>query len=325
VFTSSNAAAGNVVIALARGADGVLKRAGEFPTGGNGIGGGVDPLQSQNSIVLADDHQRLYVVNAGSNSSSTFGITADARLRLQRRLFVLNSDNSVVALALDDAGMPREVPVAHVLLGDTSEGPSTIAASQDGDFLFVTERSANTIDVVRADRDGALSVIERHPSSGAVPFGFAVTSRSQLVVSEAGGDAPNGAASSYDVGRDGALTAVTASLSTHQVAACWLVLSNNGHFAFVANAGSGSISAYAIESNGMLRALDRSGRTGVTSTPDATPLDMGLSKDGKFLYVLQTGSGTIGSFAVGADGHLTTLADTPGLAAAVGFQGLAAY
>jgi hypothetical protein len=71
VFTSSNAAAGNVVIALARGADGVLKRAGEFPTGGNGIGGGVDPLQSQNSIVLADDHQRLYVVNAGSNSSSS--------------------------------------------------------------------------------------------------------------------------------------------------------------------------------------------------------------------------------------------------------------
>jgi 6-phosphogluconolactonase len=342
VFTSSNAAAGNVVIAFARRADGVLKQAGEFPTGGNGVGGGVDPLQSQNSIVLGDDHQRLYVVNAGSNSISTFAIAANARLRLLsrvssggsrpislalsgRRLFVLNSDNSVVALALDDAGVPREFPVAHVSLGDASEGPSTIAAGQDGDFLFVTERSANTIDVVRADGDGALSVVERHPSSGAVPFGFAVTSRSELVVSEAGGDAPNGGASSYDVGHDGALTAVTASLSTHQAAACWLVLSNDGHFAFVANAGSGSISAYAIESNGVLRPLDPSGRTGVTSTPDATPLDMGLSKGGKFLYVLQTGSGTIGSFAVGADGHLTTLADTPGLATAAGFQGLAAY
>ncbi|HXD23348.1 MAG TPA: hypothetical protein VN613_08315, partial [Gemmatimonadaceae bacterium] len=67
------------------------------------------------------------------------------------------------------------------------------------------------------------------------------------------------------------------------------------------------------------------GRTGITTTPDATPLDMGVTRDGKFLYALQTGTGTIGSFAIASDGRLTTLADTPGLAAAAGFQGLAAY
>jgi 6-phosphogluconolactonase len=341
VFTSSNAVGGNVVFAFTRRGDGALSKTGEFPTGGNGVGGDVDPLQSQNSLVLADDRQHLYVVNAGSNTVSTFSIAPNATLRLvgtissggvrpislavtNHDMFVLNADNSVATLALDDAGVPRGAPVARVSLGDASDGPSTIAATRDGDFLFVTERSANAIDVLRADAHDVLSLVERHPSSGAVPFGFAVTKRAQVIVSEAAGDAPNGAASSYDLARDGSLTSITSSLSTHQAASCWLVLTNNDRFAFVANAGSGSISGYAVASNGTLTALDPSGRTGIT-TPDATPLDMSVTRDGKFLYALQTGTGTIGSFAIAADGRLTTLADTPGLAAAAGFQGLAAY
>jgi 6-phosphogluconolactonase len=342
VFTSSNSAAGNVVVAFARNGGGVLTKTGEFPTGGNGVGGGVDPLQSQNSVVLGEGHQRLYVVNAGSNSVSTFAVAQDATLRLlgtvpsagnrpislavsRHRLFVLNSDNSVISLALDDEGVPRTSPVGSVSLGDASDGPSTIAASANGDLLFVTQRSANAIDVLRADEHGSLSPVGRQTSSGASPFGFAVTRRSQLIVSEAAGDAPNGAASSYDIGHDGTLTTITSSVSTHQAAACWLVLTDNDHFAFVANAGSGSISGYAVGTAGTLTALDASGRTGVTNTADATPLDMNISRNGNLLYVLQTGTGTIGTFRIGIDGHLTALPDTPGLAAAAGFQGLAAY
>jgi len=342
VFTSSNGVGGNVVFAFARRADGVLSKTGEFPTGGNGVGGDVDPLQSQSSLLLADDRQHLYVVNAGSNTVSTFAVAPNAALRLlgtissggdrpislavsHHRMFVLNSDNSVAVLTLDDAGVPRGAPVTRVSLGDASDGPSTIGASRDGDLILVTERSANAINVLRTDAGGALALVERHPSTGAAPFGFAVTNRAQAIVSEASGDAPDGAASSYDIARNGSLTPVTSSLSTHQAAACWLVLSNNGRFAFVANAGSGSISGYSVASNGTLTALDPSGRTGITTTRDATPLDMGVTRDGKFLYALQTGTGTIGSFAIASDGRLTTLADTPGLAAAAGFQGLAAY
>ena len=112
------------------------------------------------------------------------------------------------------------------------------------------------------------------PSSGSTPFGFAFTPRSQLVVSEAAGDAPNGAASSYRFGPDGALELVSGSVSTHHGAA---------------------------------------------------PIDLGLSRGGRFLYVLEAGTGTIGAFAVGQDGHLEMLPDTPGLTAASGLQGLAAY
>jgi 6-phosphogluconolactonase (cycloisomerase 2 family) len=50
-----------------------------------------------------------------------------------------------------------------------------------------------------------------------------------------------------------------------------------------------------------------------------------LRSDGRFLYVLQTGTGSIGAFRVSEGGRLTTLPDTPGLSAAAGYQGLAAF
>jgi 6-phosphogluconolactonase len=52
---------------------------------------------------------------------------------------------------------------------------------------------------------------------------------------------------------------------------------------------------------------------------------MGNGRDGKFLYVLQTGTGTVGAFAFGTQGSLMTLPDTPGLVSTAGFQGLAAF
>jgi 6-phosphogluconolactonase (cycloisomerase 2 family) len=152
-----------------------------------------------------------------------------------------------------------------------------------------------------------------------------VTSRDQLIVSEASGAAPNGAVSSYALTSDGALSTVSASLSTHQAATCWLVLTRDGRFAFAANAGSGSISGYDVSPDGSLTALNADGRTGVTNGSGATPLDMDASQDGRFLFVLQTGAGTIGAFAIGNDGRLNVLPDTPGLSAAAGFQGLAAF
>jgi 6-phosphogluconolactonase (cycloisomerase 2 family) len=71
--------------------------------------------------------------------------------------------------------------------------------------------------------------------------------------------------------------------------------------------------------------LNADGRTGVTNGSGATPLDMDVSQDGRFLFVLQTGAGTIGAFAISNDGRLNVLPDTPGLSAAAGFQGLAAF
>lgn len=340
VYTSTNGASGNAVIAFARFENGTLAKIGEFPTGGSGIGGGVDPLESQGALAVSPDHQRLFVVNAGSNSVSTFAVSADASLRLlgtvgsggsspisltlsNGRLYVLNGDNSITGFAADGGALPQ--PVSHLSLGAASDGASTIGASRDGKFLFVTERAAGAVDVIAVGASGDLAVISRRASSGNGPFGFAVTSRNQLIVSEAAGSAPSGAVSSYALAADGSLSTLSPSLSTHQTATCWLVLTKSGRFAYAANAGSGSISGYDVSVDGSVTPLNANGRTGVTNGSGATPLDMDVTQDGKFLFVLQTGTGTIGAFAIGADGGLSVLADTPGLSAVAGFQGLAAF
>ena len=82
VYVSSNGMTGNSVIAFARLENGALAKIGEFETGGLGIGGGVDPLLSQGSLILSSGHKRLFVVNAGSNSISTFAVSEDASLSL---------------------------------------------------------------------------------------------------------------------------------------------------------------------------------------------------------------------------------------------------
>src|SRR5205823_3291251 len=85
-------------------------------------------------------------------------------------------------------------------------------------------------------------------SQGAAPFGFAVGLRDEIFVTEAAAST----ASSYTVGRDGTLRTVTPSAATHEAAACWAAVTKNGRFVFTANAGSDSISTFAVSPNGWL-------------------------------------------------------------------------
>jgi 6-phosphogluconolactonase (cycloisomerase 2 family) len=95
-----------------------------------------------------------------------------------------------------------------------------------------------------------------------------------------------------------------------QAAACWVVVSKNGRFAYTANAGSASISSYAIGHDGSLTLLDAV--AGQTATQ---PLDMGMSNNGRYLYVVSRVSGVINGFEVGHDGSLTPIETEAGIPA----------
>jgi 6-phosphogluconolactonase (cycloisomerase 2 family) len=101
-------------------------------------------------------------------------------------------------------------------------------------------------------------------------------------------------------------------------------VNNSGRFAYTANAGSATITGFSVAANGALSLLTSTGVTGDLGA-GAQPLDLDMSRNGNFLYVMKNGTGTIGAFAVGGDGGLTPLADTPGLVARAGYMGLAAY
>jgi 6-phosphogluconolactonase len=185
----------------------------------------------------------------------------------------------------------------------------------------VTERVSNSIDVFTV-RDGQLSTTPvLTQSAGAVPFGFDWTPRHQLVASEAG----SGSASSYSAFRNGSLSVRSAAVSTKQNAPCWLIATHDGRFVYTANAGSNSVTGFAVSPTGTLAILTASGMTGLLGA-GATPLDLDVSQDSKYLYVLKAGVNSIGAFVVNQNGSLTNLADgVGGLTNRSGQMGIAAY
>src|SRR5580693_5180730 len=74
VFVMTNAANRNEVISYKRAPDGSLQAAHRFATGGRGSGGNNDPLESQGSLTLSQDHSLLFAVNAGSGNISVFSV-----------------------------------------------------------------------------------------------------------------------------------------------------------------------------------------------------------------------------------------------------------
>lgn len=84
-----------------------------------------------------------------------------------------------------------------------------------------------------------------------------------------------------------------------------MVVTGNGRYAYTTNTGSGSISAYEIGHDGTLSLLDADGLTAVTG---GAPIDAALSRDSRFLYVLNAALHRIDAFRVESDGGLTPLA-----------------
>jgi 6-phosphogluconolactonase (cycloisomerase 2 family) len=191
-----------------------------------------------------------------------------------------------------------------------------------GRILVVTEKATNQISTYVVDKDGLASGPNAQASAGVTPFGFAFDDRGRLFVSEAFGGAPDAsAASSYSLSSSGLLTVITPSEGTTETSACWLVVTEGGRFAYVANTGSGTISGYRIGPDGSLTLLDADGVTAVTGAGSA-PADSALSVGSQFLYTRNGGTDSIAEFKVEADGSLTSIGTVTGLPDA--FVGIAA-
>jgi 6-phosphogluconolactonase (cycloisomerase 2 family) len=336
VYTLTNQASGNGVAVFHRAADGSLTYSATAPTGGLGTGAG---LGSQGAVVLSDDNRHLLAVNAGSDDISLFAVDEDGLSLVQRiasggvrpvsiairhqLVYVLNAGGTgnIAGFTLGTDGQLSPISGSSRSLSSSNAGGAQISFAPDGRALVVTERFTNAIDVYSLDENGLPGQARVHASSGATPFGFDFTSQGTLVVSEAfGGATDASAASSYTV-RNGELSLVTASLGTTETAACWVVVSKDGRYAYTANAGSNSITGYAIGRDGALTRLDADGVTGSTG-PGAGALDLAVSGNGRFLYVLANRANSVAGFRIRADGSLERVTVGGGLPA--GAVGLAA-
>ena len=226
--------------------------------------------------------------------------------------------------------------------------PTGVAAeigfSPDGHQLVVTIRGLpapnGTIDVFSVDWHGAAGPAVGHQSPTPNPFGFSFAGQNNLLVSDPGfvatpsgsaanpGDSPPnpadpsqffGSAASFKLSPSGGLT-FKGDYPDGGRAACWLVVSKDGRYAFAINtlaspagspagigSGQGAISTFAISPHGRLTLL---GQT--NASPGGFPGDEAVSSDGKFLYVLNPaiiipGPSHIDVYRIGWDGSLTAV------------------
>jgi 6-phosphogluconolactonase len=332
VYVLTNDPGGNAVVVYSRSGDGSLTPAGSFPTGGAGSGAG---LGSQDAVIVSDDGRFLFAVNAGSNSVSSFrirgggpelvdtapsgGSTPTSVSFHDGLLYVLNAGvpNNVSGLTVSRHGELTPIAGSTRPLSAVSTAPAQVGFSDGGDVVIASERATNRLVTYTVGGNGLLSAPIVHASAGPTPFGFAVTKRDTLFVSEAGA---GGGASSYRIGRDGDLDPVSSNVMTGQRAACWAVATKNGRFGYVTNAGTGNISGFAIGRNGESTLLNADGVTAVTG---GNPTDAALSNNSRFLYVRVSALSQIAIFRVASDGSLEALPPLTGTPA--GLAGLAAY
>ncbi len=335
VYVSTNSPAGNEVLAFPRARDGSLAAPRAFATGGLGTGGG---LGNQGAVVLSQHNRLLFVVNAGSNEVSVFAVrrkglelldrvasggVLPVSIAVHKRLvYVLNAGGTgnITGFKLDHDANLHPIANSARPLSSASADAAQVAFSPDGGLLVVTEKATNVISTYTVGAGGLATGPNAQPSVGDTPFGFGFSRKGTLVVSEAFGGAPGASAlSSYRASPAGSLNPISPSVGTTETAACWVVITRNGRFAYTSNTGSNTISGYGLSHDGRLTLLDADG---VTATTQAGPIDLALTNHSRFLYSLDSGAGTISAFRVEADGSLTPVPGAAGLAA--GANGLAA-
>jgi 6-phosphogluconolactonase len=337
VYTLTNSATGNAVAVFDRDRNGLLTPAGMYPTGGRGTGAG---LGSQGAVIFSNNTKWLFAVNAGSNDISVFSVDPVGLTFIDREssggsmpisltvhkdvLYALNAGGagSITGFNVMGDGTLVPIPGSTRPLSGSGTGPAQVQFSPNGRVLVVTEKNTNLIDTYTVDKNGIASGPTSYPSSGATPFGFTFIGNDTIVVSEAhGGPAGSSAVSSYAVSPTGALSIISGSAQTHQNAACWVVATRNGQYAYSTNAGSGSLSGFGVDGGGNLNLLTPDGRTGVTGD-GSTPIDAAVNNNSHYLYALLGGAHGIAQFEIQPDGSLVNLGTVPGLPA--GDSGLAA-
>lgn len=341
VFVMTNDAVKNEVIAYERLFDGRLTLKERFATGGRGSGGTTDPLQSQGSLVLSGDRTLLFAINSGSGTLSSFRLVGGFPILVDQEptggsepvavaehngtVYVLNAggNGAIVPFRTDGLGRLRQINAPTVHLTATHSGGSSISVSPDGRTLAVIEKVPNNIDTFPIHPDGTLGAVVINHSVTPGAFAGVFTPKGQFIVSE---NQPNGtdvsSISSYAIHANGTITAVTQSLPTFGDGNCWNVITPKGSFVYADNSATTTIAGFSVAASG---ALEPIGSTIVGTRPAGTTnLDIAVSSDGRFLYTLNSGAGSISMFEIKSDGNLIDLGGIDGLPKTVGCNGIAA-
>ena len=272
----------NTVVAFRRNARGMLTLAGEFPTGGAGNpvprppDPSSDPLASQGALIMSNNNRFLFAVNAGSNQISV--------------LKIKKNDLELVDVVSSGGVRPISLTLHGDLLYVLNEGGTPnitgFDVSEDGTLTQLAGSSRPLIDGGAAD-----------PAQ----IGFSHDGE-LLVVTDKAGNRLN----TYTINEDG-LPSPPIDNPSNGMTPFGFAFNNGGTLvvseAFGGAANQSAVSSYDAGEDGILSVV-----SGSVANSQTAACWIAITKNGKFAFVSNTGSGTISSYHVNAeDGSLTLL------------------
>jgi 6-phosphogluconolactonase (cycloisomerase 2 family) len=199
----------------------------------------------------------------------------------------------------------------------TGNGPYAVAVDSAGQFVYVTNQSANTISAYSIGGGGALTPLtdvdagtpgnQTSIATGSTPLAIAIhpSGKFAYVVNNL-----NNSVSAYSIDAAGALARIDSDGLTPgnqtsipaRSGAIAIALDPVGAYAYVANAVDNSVSVYSIDAtSGALTAIDADGGTGgptYIATGGTTPYSVSVDPTGQFAYVANGGDGTVSVYSI---------------------------
>ncbi len=274
VYVMTNQPDGNAVALFRRGADGMLAAAGNVPTGGLGTGAGIG---SQGSLALSDNGQWLLAVNPGSNDISVLAVRPDGLVLVDRA-----ASGGVLPLSVTN-----HKDVVYVLNGGESGNITGFRLGSDGKLTPL----AGSTRPLSNNGVGA--------APGPAQVSFSQDGKALVVTEKA-----TNLLDTYSVDMNGIASGPVTTPSSGATPFGFaftrqgtLVVSE----AFGGAADASAASSYRLTGAG-LQLVSGSVPTGQTAA-----CWVAVTKDGKYAYTTNAGSGSVSAYEVHPDGSLTLI------------------
>jgi 6-phosphogluconolactonase len=301
VYLNDNTKATNTISAFDRHADGTLSpiAGSPFAAGGAGTGSG---LASQGALQTSTDGRYLIAADAGSNQVSVLRITHDGGLRLLAGGVVSSGGVTPVSVAVHSENRRRGETRRE---GDDDQRDLVYVANAGTGGSNYTGFTLNATGHLRPLANSTVPLPD-----GSQPGDVLFNSTGTKLVGTRVGTSE---IDSFAVRPDGHLTAASSSPTPAQALGPFgsqfrptdpsQLFVSNAH----AGAGQGSVSAFSVDGHATLSPVGSSpyanGQSGTCWVE--------ITHDGRFLFAVNTGSGTISRYSINTVGALTLLGNTP--------------
>lgn len=291
VYVNDNTAGTNTIGAFDQHADGSLTPLAGSPFSAGGVGTGTI-VGSQGSIQATADGNWILAVDAGSNQVSVLTVASDGTL------------TPAPGSPVSSGGIePVSIAVHGDLVYVANEGDGTTGSNYTGFTLGDDGRLTPLAD----------STVPLTPTALPGDILFNTTGKNLVGIEVGTTDPSTFRIDSFLVGDDGRLTPAAGSPFPAEAAGPFgsEFSPTDPHHLYVSNAhggaGNGSVSAFSVNPNAKLKSI--------TGSPFANgqtaPCWVEISHDGRYLFAVNTGSTTLSSYRILANGSLALLGTTP--------------